>query len=296
MRYSKKSILIFILPAFIWYNVGFFYPAIQALRVSLCEWSGFTANMRYIGLDNFKELTTDDIFWHSLQNNLFIVFVGGGIMISLSLFFANALSRNHSKIKSFLINTIFTPYVLAGVAIALLWNFIYNPQFGLLNGILRTLSLGYLSRPWLSQSTTAIPAITIAAIWWWIGFYMVLFIAGMQRIPPTLYEAARIDGATGWQRFLHITLPLLREALVICVVMWVIDSLKFFDLIYVMVRGCPPDSLQVIGTYLYVIALGQRAGVYRMGYGTAIGVVLFVLILTPSIIYLHFARRKTFEY
>jgi ABC-type sugar transport system permease subunit len=291
-RWSRARIIVlFILPACILYLLFVVYPVIRAFVVSFHHWDGYARNMTFVGLDNFRNLIFHDtVFWGSFKNTFFLLSVPGVITLGLALFFASVLSSNLRGGKFFRI-TFFFPNVMSMVVISLLWAFIYNPSFGILNGFLRLAGLEELTRTWLEPGRV-IPALVAPIVWCSVGFYMVLFLAGIQNIPQALYEAARIDGAGSWQCFRCITLPLLWEIISIAVIFIVIGGLKVFDLVWVVTSGNPTRHSQVIATYMYQKAINEG----NMGYGTAISILLFILVLVATLISMRLLAREKVEY
>jgi len=298
MRHRSKSIIfVFLLPAVLFYGLFYLYPSVEAFRISLYKWTGFTiAGKKYVGLSNFKELLSDDIMATALKNSFLIMFIGGGFLFSMALYFSFMIAQKNIKKPELFQTIIFIPYVINEVGLGLLWVFILLPDMGILNTILRAVGLGFLAKPWLARPQTAFSAVIFAIVWSVIGFYMILLIAGMRNIPSTFYDAARVDGANQWYIFRSITLPLLREVLVVGVIYWVTHALKIFGIIYVMTGGGPFNSTHVITTYMYDNVIPQQGTGYRLGYATAIAVVLFVLVMALSIPVLRMRWRKAIEY
>jgi len=226
-RKGKGIIFAFLAPAILIYAIFFLYPAFNAFQISLYDWSGFSfSSARFVGLANFKEALADKWVRLAFANNLIIMVVGGIFMFSLALFFAWVLTNRRYKGRTFFKTAIFLPHVINDVGVALLWVFIFQPRFGMLNQLLRSVGLSNLATVWLGSHETAIPSIIFVFVWYVIGFYMVLLIAGIEGIPTDLYDAARIDGASDWQVFRSVVLPLLRDVLAIAVIYWMIGALN----------------------------------------------------------------------
>lgn len=293
-RRQRWFLPLFLLPALIPYLVLYIYPVIRAFYVSLFEWSGFTKAMHFVGLANYQHLLRDPTFLQALKHNLIAVF-GGAVMIGFALLFAVA-TTDKVRGSGFFRAVITAPYLLSGVAVAIFWKFVLDSQFGLLNGFLKTVGLDVLARPWLGNRALAFPAILAGVIWWWMGLYMLILAAGIRRIPDDLFDAAKVDGATEWQMVTRVTIPLIRDVIVVCALLWIIDALRLFDIVWVMTKGGPANSTHVLGTYLYSVGFGERAGLYQLGRGTAIGVVLFALVFASSAVYLRLTRREAIEY
>jgi ABC-type sugar transport system permease subunit len=298
-RRAKGIISLYLAPALLIYVALYIYPALDAFRASLYEWTGFDrSTARYVGFQNFVSLARDPTASTALKNNVYIVIFGGIVMFTLALLFAVALSRSegHSFWGEVARVGVFAPYVISSIAVALFWVFVYNPRWGLLNSTLRGIGLDNLALPWLGLKQTALPAVTFVMIWQGVGFYMTLLMAGIQGIPVSLNDAAKIDGAGGWQLFRYITLPLLRDVLTIAILYWIIGSFQVFAVIFAMTRGGPANFTQVITTYQYQLIAPYQAAGFRMGYGTALSVVLFVVVAIVSIIYLRLTTREAIEY
>jgi ABC-type sugar transport system permease subunit len=295
---SKRFIALYLAPALLVYLAFFVYPAIDALRISFYEWSGFSlGNAEFVGLENFATVLRDKQLQQAAGNNVFLLIAGGLLTFALALFFAAALSQGRLRGGEYFKATIFAPYTISAVAVALLWSFIYNPQWGLLNTTLRLVGLDALAQPILAFESTAFPAVSFVVVWHSLGFYMILLFAGIQAIPSDYMDAARIDGASEVQSFFHVTLPLLRDVLIIAVLHWIIGAIKHFGIAYAMTRGRPAGITHTISTYLYEWALPYYGSTYRLGYASAIAVSLFLVVVTISIVYLRLAaRRESIQY
>lgn len=301
---------VFLAPAAILYTVFFAWPAIEAFYVSLTEWGGFAPEMKFVGLSNFRELLYERKFWRAIGNNFIFMFGGGVATFFFALLYAAALSNRKFPGRRFFKTILFAPYVVSVVGIAILWTFIYDPSWGLANAVLSVLGkpvAGFLhlfgvaggwdgtaSVVWLGSAETAIPSLVAIMVWGGIGFYLVLLMAGIDRIPDSLYEAARIDGASEVQNFFYITLPLLRDVLVVAISVYIIGSLKTFGLIWAMTRG--GNQTHVMGTYMYEVAFDPFTMTFRMGYGTAMTVILFLLVIIITFTFNRIMRRTQLEY
>jgi len=299
MRRPTNLIVAFLSPACVLYGLVFVFPTLRSFYVSLHEWSGFTANMKYVGLANFRELFHDGIFWQAIRNNLFLVFVGGILVLALALFFSTTIKHVRPFLEKTLTSVIFFPHLLTAVSVAILWKFIYNPRWGLLNAFLTAVGLGRLAQPWLGKSHLVMSAILVPIAWMTVGFYMLILKAGMDRIPISYFEAAEIDGASRWQMFRYLTLPLLNDVLMICVVLWAIAALKHFGLVFAMTGGGPSQTSQLIAVYLFITAFeapGGQGSSMRMGYATAMAIVLFALVIVFYVVQLLLKRKERYEY
>ncbi|HEV8636514.1 MAG TPA: sugar ABC transporter permease [Chloroflexota bacterium] len=286
----RKLIIPYLLPALILYTLFFTVPVLQSPYYSLTEWTGIS-EPAFVGLENYAKLIEDERWWMAVRNTVLYALMHGVIGLSLGLLFAVAIKNLRRSVRPIKF-VVFMPSILPIAVIALLWLFIYNPQFGLLNGMLRMVGLGDWTKAWLGDNATVLPAITLAAIWAGLGGTMILFLAGLQKIPKEFYEAATIDGAGDWALFRHITWPLLWEITRIMIILSLIGGLQAFGLFYVISGGFLRDASQVTGTYLYMVAFKEN----RMGYATAIGVVLFAIIMVLTVVTNRVLRRETVEY
>ncbi len=293
MKRKDRSlmIIVFLLPSLILYSIFVIYPYLKAFYISLFSWTGLSLYKDFVGLENFTRLFKDPVFWTALKNNLFIWLIGGGCIIGLSLFFSLVIS-NRPLSASLYRTTFFFPYLISLAAVAVLWSFIYNPTFGLLNSILRGLGLESLTHAWLGETRTALPAVTATVIWYSNGFYLLLFLSAISNIPPSIIEAAKVDGASLFQRAIFITIPLIGEIFKIAVVYITINSLNIFDVIYVMTVGGPNRRTEVLATYMYEQAFRNS----DFGYGTAISVMLFLFTIVISAFLIRLLTKETLEY
>ena len=289
-RELRKLILPLLVPGLLLHLLFFVAPSLDAFYYALTSWSGLTLHKQFIGLDNFIRAFNDYTFLMALRNVFFFGVFGFLLIFPLSLLFAVVLSRNPpcARLLKFII---FAPTLLSVVVTAVLWGSIYNPIVGLLSETMRTFGLGEYVQPWLGHRSTALPAITVAMIWQGLGTYVILFLAGLQKIPRSFYEAAELDGADAWQQFWLVTLPLLWDVVQILVVLWVINAVQAFALIFVITRGYP-NVTEVLGTYIYWAGFQGQS----VGYASAMGVVMFALVLVFSLLANRLMRRETIEY
>jgi len=291
----KKIVLPFLLPAAVVYLVFFIYPTIRALIVSLYDWSGFTPDRTYIGLDNFQELIHDDVYWQTLINTLIILFVGGVLVFGIAFFFTGVLSSGIRGKKVYRA-VIFFPNVVATIALTTLWAFIYNRNFGLLNGCLQMIGFEELGSTTWTSPNLIMWAVLIALVWIYVGFYVVLLLAGVDKISPELFDAAKAEGANQLQMFTKITIPLLWDVLTVAVVLWGIGAIKQFEFVYAFAGISPPRQIWTTAVYMYILAFGKRDAVFRMGYGTAVSVTLLILVIIFVLIARRLMYRETIEY
>jgi len=294
---GKGIIITFLAPAILIYAVFFLYPSADAFRISLYKWSGFYfKNATFIGLGNFKEALNDKWMRLAFGNNILIMVAGGIFLFAMALFFSVVLTNPRFKARTFFKTVIFLPNVINAVGVALLWVFILQPRFGMLNLLFRSIGLDSMAKVWLGSRGMAMPSIIFVIVWYVIGFYMVLLIAGIEGIPTDLYDAAKVDGASDWQTFWRVTMPLLRDMIVIAVIYWMIGALKVFGVVWAMTRGQPANSTHTVATYMMEQALPSQTSIFRMGYGTAIAVLLFIAVFFISMLFFRLSRAEAIEY
>lgn len=282
----------FLLPNVIGFLVFMAGPLLTSLGISFVEWNLLTPP-KWLGLDNYIELLTDDDFWSSLRATLY--YMAGSVPLGVALALVLALALNQ-KIRGITIyRTIyFIPVVSSLIAVALMWRWMYNPTSGILNYMLNEVfdffNLPITAPDWLQSRVWAMPAIILMSVWKGLGYNMVLFLAGLQGIPRHLYEAAEIDGASDWYQFRHITLPLLTPTTFFIVIISLIGSFQVFEQAYIMTQGGPARA--TVTTVYYIYENGFQW--YRMGYASAVAWVLFALILLVTLIQWKYQDRWVF--
>lgn len=268
---SKRYIAFFVGPAFIVFFCFGLVPIALNGVMSLYR-TDMMSPAVFVGLRNYRNLMHDEIFLRSLGNNLLMV--AGSLLAHLPLSILLGTILFHGiKGAKFFQSVFFLPSIVCGAAVGLTWSFLYNSEFGLINGILKILSLGNFAKGWLSDERTVIFAIIVVVMWQYVGYHMVIQIAAMKNIPQSLYEAASIDGASRWSKFRNITFPLIKPILKIDIVLIITGSLKYFDLVFVMTGGGPNHASDVLSTYMYY----QGFRTIKYGYASAIGTVLLLL-------------------
>jgi multiple sugar transport system permease protein len=260
-------------------------PVLAGLVLSFMEWDLLSTPI-WVGLDNYiKMFTKDNLFWKSLWNSIYYSILTIPVGIGISLILAILVNRDMPGINFFK-SALFLPVVSAITAIALVWKWLYNPEFGIFNYILELLGLPPLD--WLNDPRLAMPSIALMSIWKNMGYNMVILLAGLKGIPRQLYEASAIDGASGWTTFRYITVPLLTPVLFFVFVTSTIGSLQVFGEVYVMTEGGPANATMVYNYLLY-----QNAFVwFKMGYASALGYFLFLLILLLTLGQLRFMGQR----
>lgn len=266
-------LLLFLPPALLLFTVFVALPMGEAAWYSLYSWNGFGAPTDFVGLQNYIDSVENPVFATALYNNGLIIAVSLLLQLPLALGIAVLLSEKVPGTTTFRL-IFFLPYVLADIAAGLIWKFVYDGEFGLIAKIWEF--FGATAPYVLIEPDWAMYAILVVMVWKYFGFHMILFIAGLQQIDKSLYEAARIDGATRWQIFRKITLPLLGPTIRLSVFFAILGSFQTFDLIMPLTKGGPFDASQTMVSYLY------NYGVTRMeiGFGSAVGVILFLICVT----------------
>ena len=240
----------------------------------------------FVGLDNYIALAGDERFRTALFNTAYFVVVGVPLTLLLGLFIANALNRGVTRFRTFFRVGYYIPVITSIVAIAVVWRFLLNPDVGLINMALG--AIGFEGPNWLGNPVLAMPSIIAMAVWRNVGFTMIVFLAGLQSIPGSLYEAASIDGATRWQAFRHITVPMLRPTILFLTVITTIGYLQLFEEPFVMTAGGPLDRTLSVSMYM----VQQGFEFFRQGYAAAIAYVLFVIVALVALVQFRLIRSE----
>ncbi|MBU8768894.1 carbohydrate ABC transporter permease [Cytobacillus oceanisediminis] len=281
---NKKVIALYITPALFLVLTLIYVPIIQTGYYGLMKWNGI-GEMDFIGLKNYKVLMKDALFWKSALHSFLLALFSALSLIGylfISIILASKIKGADLLRKIYLI-----PMLLASVAIAQLWMKIYHPSNGMLNTVL--VAIGIEDPPaWLADANLALYAIIIPIIWQYAGFYILIYYAALKNIPESLVEAARIDGASPWQIALKIKLPLIMNVIKVTIVLAVVGSLKYFDLIYVMTGGGPNGASEVMASYMYQKAFKG----FDFGYASAIGFFLLVICLVVTYIIRRFTAAN----
>jgi multiple sugar transport system permease protein len=268
----------------------FFLPVLAGLLLSLTDFDiyaiGSLDTVRFVGLGNYRDLLHSSLFWTSLRNTLYFVLVGGPLSVALSLAAAVLLNSPRLRFRSFFRTVYFAPVVTTLVAVAIVWRYLYHPRYGLLNHVLGWVGIGPVD--WLGDPHWAMPAIILLAIWKNFGYNMLIFLAGLQTIPEELYEAAALDGAGSWRRFLHITLPSLGPVFLFVAITTMIGYFQVFAEPYVMTQGGPLRST----TTLVLLMYEEGFRWWRMGLASSIAFVLFLITLGGTLLQLRLRRAR----
>lgn len=265
--------LIYILPGLLLYFALVLGPIVAAIGISFTEWDGISLP-NWVGVGNFAKLFSDGTFYVALKNNaLFMVFYCV-IPLAVGLVLAAMIWTLRQREQFALRTLLFLPYIMPTAVLGIIWHWLYNPAFGPINQALKLVGLGSIALPWLGDFTFVLPAVGLVASWYFFGFCMVLFLSGIQRIDPSLFEAAKVDGASGGRIFFFITLPLLLPEIRIALLLTIISSIKSFDLIFTMTRGGPANATIVPNIYMYELGFQLN----RYGYASAVAIIGAVLV------------------
>lgn len=274
------------------YLVFYLIPSFQSFYLGFFEFNGYSATKLFVGLENYREILFEDkLFVRAITNNLYWTI--GSLVLPLTIGLILAVVFNTKGIigRNFFRTAIFMPYVLSVIVISLLWAEIYNPQNGIINKLIEVITGTPSHFAFLGDPKTALISVLIAATWSAVGFYMVIFYAGLQTIPEELYEVAQIEGANWLQSLIYITIPMLREVLTVMIVITVIGSFKVFDIIYTMTHGGPLYATEVTATRM----ISEAFTYSRFGYAAAYSCLIFIIIAAFSFIYLWLNRRQVDE-
>ena len=280
--------LTFILPNFIGFAVFTLIPVISSFVLAFMEWNAF-ATPRFVGFANFQRMATDESLHIAISNTFWYTI--GTVPLTLIAALGLALLLNKAvRGMGFFRTAIFFPFITSMVAVAFVWSMILHPIFGPVNNMLR--SLGMESPPtWLASTTWALPAIMLASVWRFVGYYMVIYLAGLQSIPRTLYEAAEIDGANSFRKFIYVTLPMLKPTTFFVTIMLTINTLRVFDLVQVMTNGGPGRATTVLVHQLYNAAFVR----FDFGYASAIALILFAITITITVIQFQLGKKYSVD-
>lgn len=285
VRSSRFLPYAFVAPAVLLYFTFKLLPMIVGIYLSLLRWDGLEP-ATFIGLRNFGRMLEDEQILNALWNNVQYAFgtVIGKIVLSL---FLAILMNQGLRGQGFYRTALFMPVVVSFVVVGILWTWLYDARFGLVNHLLTSLGLQALISVWLGDPKVALRSLMVVDIWKWYGFHMVIFLAGLQGIPQELYEAARIDGASRWKQFLRITLPLLQPVMLVNVTTSLMGGFNVFDIPFVMTEGGPANSTLVMALHIYI----RGFKFYRFGYGAAMSYVLLLLVTIISAIQIKLMSR-----
>lgn len=274
------------LPAAIIYLSVIVVPVFYSLFISLFKWNGI-GEKTFVGLDNYISLFKSDTVFHTaIINNLIWIVLTIFVTMTISLAFAVILNKKFRG-RTFFRGFFYFPCVIAPIAVAIIWRWIYNPNTGFINQFFRLIGVEF-SQTWISDPEVSIYAVFIAALWQAIGQPMILFLAGLQAVSPDVLEAATIDGAGGVKKFFYITVPLLKDTFVIVIATLIVAAMKVYDVVQGLTGGGPNNATQMLSTYMY----SQVFQYNNVGYGTAVACVMVIIMLVVIVPYVSFTARE----
>lgn len=281
------SALLFLSPTLIIFTAFILFPVIFSLFLSFQKWNMFSGDTTFVGFDNYIAMFQSEEFWQVLKNTAIYTIGTVPLNMALSLWVAYVLNKKIIG-KKFLRTAFFAPVIISPVAAAVIWRWLYDPNFGLINYFIAFLGIDAIN--WLNEPTAAMFALIIMGVWKTFGINMVLFSAGLQGIPDSYYEAAELDGAGKWAKFWHITIPMLSPTTFFILIMSMITSFQVFDIVYVLTSGGPMGSTKVLVFYVYEYAFKF----FEMGYASAISYILFALLFILTMIQIKFMKSKVY--
>ncbi len=262
---------LFVLPAVLWFCAAIVVPVCMAIHDSFYDWNGITEKV-FIGIENYKELLGDEIVWKAMGHSLIMAFWCVLFQLPIGMFFAVILYNRKLKGRNFFRTAFFLPVILSSSLIGILWGQIFDPNFGMVNGILY--QLGIKAQPlWLGDPKTSLGCVIAVVIWQFIGNYILIYYMALHNVSEDVIESAMLDGAKPFKMFFYIQLPLIWPVIRLTLILATVNSLKYFDLVYIMTGGGPNSSSEVLATYVLRTAFGSM----RYGYGNAVAVVLLFL-------------------
>jgi len=277
---------LFILPILLGFLVFVVFSIIYSMVISLMQWDLLTP-MVFVGFDNYIAAYKDERFWQVLYNTAYFVVGMVPSVLVLSMLLAIGINHKVNRLTSFFKISFFAPSITSTIAIGMIWLWIFNPTNGMINTILYFIGVTNVPQ-WLQSVVWAKPALIIMRVWQMCGYYMIMFLAGLQTIPPTLYEAAEVDGARKWKRFRYITVPMLSNTTFFVTIMLIIEAFNIFEAIFVMTEGRPAGTTNTLLYYIYYN--GFR--VYKMGYASALAWILFAILFVLTIVQFRFRNKK----
>ena len=291
MNINKKGFdkvaFMFIAPAFIFFTLFLIVPTISSVYYSFTSWDGINPNVKFIGLANYKEIFTSARFGNALKNTVILT-----VFISLfENFFALVLALMVDHIrwgKNFFRSAFYIPVLISGIVSGFIWKIMYNYNFGSINSILNSIGLGQFRQDWLGNTSLTLIMIGVVLVWKGAGYYMIIYLASLQSVSTDLIEAAEIDGASAWQRFKSITVPMISGAFTINFTLSLINGLKVFDQINVMTDGGPGFTSETLVYLLYKVGFNEG----RQGFGTAVGLMLLFIIIILNTLQQRFLRSR----
>lgn len=283
--------LVFSLPALLMYFIFRFLPSLMGFAISLFNWKGVSLKMKYIGLDNYVRLFNDGNFIKSLNNHLFIYLFNTIIVFAFAIILALLITNSRLPERNFYRIMLFFPSVIPAVIVNVLWMSVYNPNMGILNGVLNL--LGIEGKNWLGSAEYARNSVLFVMVWYSLGFYMVLFIAAVLNIPADLFEASRIDGCSVIRQTFSITIPLMWEQVRTALVFFIVTSCGVgFNVVFMLTKGGPSKSTEILPSYMYMLSFGGQS---KFGYAMAVAVMIMLITTSLALFLLWATKRESHE-
>lgn len=277
---------VFVVPSMILYAIFFIYPFLSSIYLSLTDWDGLKPSMSFVGLANYQRLLTDPLVGLALSHNIIWVIIGTISPVVIGLLISMLLWGN-IRGRLFFRTVYFMPVVLSAVVVGIIWGWIYNPIFGLVNRALTALGLDSLTRGWLGDPSTALISVLVTAIWHYTGFCVVILLAGLQNVDMDLVDAATVDGANAWSRFTNVVLPQIAPVLTMITTYTLIGGFNVFDIVQIMTQGGPNYATEVLSTYTYY----RSFRLPEVSYGASLSMLMTVLALAATLIFMRFRER-----
>jgi raffinose/stachyose/melibiose transport system permease protein len=281
--------VVWVLPALALFGLFIAYPIVETFRLSLFDWDGLAGAKDFDAFDNFTELAGEDpFFWQAVKNTALWAAVSVPLTIVIGLALALALDRS-LRFRNVYRTAFFIPVVMSSVVISAVWTWLYNPEFGFLNSALGWFGIG--EQIWLGDPSLSFWSALAVSVWRWSGLTMLFFLAGLQTVPPELYQAAKVDGASEWAQIRRITLPLLKPMTALLVLLGTIGAFKDFEIIYILTGGGPAHSTDLLSIQIF----DQGFKLFRSGYAAAISTILLVATALVALVQLEYLARKNRE-
>lgn len=291
IRRNKAVIFALVFPGLLIFVFAVLYPIFKSVYYGMTDWKGI-GEFNFIGFGNFKEVIMEDkVFRTSLLNAALLAVCTVLLQHPLAMFFAVIVDRVGKRLESFFRATLFIPCVISVVVTSKMWVNVYNASYGLLNKILDVFHLGYLKQDWLGNPKLALYSVIFVIMWQGFGYAFLIYYSGLKGVPEELFEAGKIDGANSWQKFTHITLPMLKPVILVNVSIAITSSLKQMEPIYLMTNGGPGTKTQFVANYLYTKAFNSQ----QYGYANAISVIFVIVCLITTVIVQRMFRTEEEE-
>ncbi len=288
---KRRVMVLYLLPGIVLYSFIILVPVCLAAYYGMFDWSG-GVNKIFTGIENYKNVLADPVFRKSLWNNIYLTVVCLIGQIGIAFILAVMLNGRHVKFKGFHRTMSYFPAVLSAVVIGFIWSMIYDYNYGLLNAFLKMIGQGDKIQAWLNNDKLVLFLTAIPLIWQFIGYYLLIIMSALSSVDPQIFEMAEIDGASGWKKAVYITLPLIKNTLIVCVTLCISGNMKIFDHIYAMTGGGPGNASSVMAMYAYKTSFVS----YKMGYGSAMSIVILIVSLIfvagSRGVLMHFTKEK----